>query len=295
MKEKGQSLLELILAVGIFTIIISGLAYLVFDSYFSGLLAEKITKADFLAQEGLEAVRSIRDNNFDDLTAGFHGLAISAGHWVFQGNEEDIDLQLKNGKRTIEIEDIGQYRKKITSTVNWRFSEAITKEIKLLTYFTNWQKVEIPSLIEIRKPTAQTDFSRNTTNGVMAYDYPDGTTSAVTRYDVSDDPSIVFHTWQLPTKTYASLVLKYRYQADATADDRYAVAYSVSGCAGLFIDLISLTSSEAGDTTVSADLSSSQDLSQLCLKIYTQRTRGRDRPTPYIYTRDIWTEGSYTP
>lgn len=295
MQEKGQSLLELILAVGIFTIIISGLAYLMLDSYFSGRLAEEITKADFLAQEGLEAVGSIRDNNFDDLTAGLHGLIISAGHWIFQGSEEDIDWQLKNGKRTIGIENIGQDRKKITSRINWQFSEGRIEEVKLVTYFTNWQKVEIPSLVEIRKPTAYTDSSGNTTNDVRAYDYPDGTTFAATRYDVSANPSIVFRTWQLPTKTYTSLILKYRYHADAASNDKYAVAYSVTGCAGPFIDLISLTSIGAGDTTVSVNLSSGQNLSQLCLKIYTQRVGGRDRPTPYIYTRDIWTEGSYRP
>jgi len=285
---KGQSLIELIIAIGIFVFVISALVFLVLDSYISGRLAAEITKADFLAQEGLEAARSIRDNNWSDLTSGAHGLVISEGHWIFQGASEDISDQLNNGSRIIEI-DMDQNRKKVTSRVNWQFSQR-TEEVSLVSYLTNWQ---IISQVEIRKPTRHTDYAGRTTNDAWAYDYPDGSTWASTRYDITRNPSITFYNWQLPTKIYTSLVLKYRYHAQGAINDTYAVAYSITGCAGTFTDLISPTSASAPDTTVSANLPIDQDLSQICLKIYSRRVGTSDFRR--LYTRDIWIEGSYLP
>lgn len=283
---KGQSLIELIIAIGIFLIAIVGLVFLVLDSYISGRLASEITVANFLAEEGLEATRAIRDNAWNDLVPGNSGLVISGNNWVFQGTSEDINDQLRGGTRTIEVEDVSFDRKKVTSRVAWKFTEERIQEVKLITYLTNWQKG-----IEIRKPTAHTDFAGRTTNDAWAYDYPDGTTFASTRYDFTANPSITFHTWENSTKVYNSLVLKYRYHAEAGIDDRYAVGYSTTGCTGTFTDLISQTSAGAPDTTISVNLSTGQTLSQLCLKIYSQRVGGADARR--VYTRDIWTEGSH--
>ena len=284
--SKGQSLVELVVAIGIFVTVIAGLIFFVFDSFFAGRLSYDLIKANLLAEEGIEAARSIRDNKFSNLIAGNHGLAISGGHWIFQGNEEDLSSQLNNGKRVVLIEDIDSNRKKITSNVSWSFTENRPEEIKLVSYLTNWQKG-----IEIRKPTTRTDSSSQTTNDSRAYDYPDGTTFASTRYNYTANPSITFYTWQAPTASYTSLVLKYRYHADGGTNSRYAVAYSLNGCTGTFTDLIPLTSSAAPDSTVSVNLPPTQNLSLLCLKIYTQRMSGGSNV--YLYTRDIWTEGTY--
>ncbi|KPJ57114.1 hypothetical protein AMJ49_02325 [Parcubacteria bacterium DG_74_2] len=286
--EKGESLIELLIAVGIFLISISISIFFLLDSYISGRLASEITIANFLAEEGMEAVKSIRDNNWLDLLTGNHGLTISENHWIFQGPEEDLSDQLQKGKRVIGIEDIDSDRKKITSRVIWQFTEERTEEVRLVSYLTNWQKI---SPIEIRKPTAHTDPAQKTISPENAYDYPDGNTFSTTRYDISRDPSIILHNWETSTKTYTSLVLKYRYQADEATDDRYAISYSTTGCNGEFTDLISLTSTAAPDTILSTELSSTQDLIQLCLKIYTEKIRAADKKN--LYTKDVWTEGTY--
>lgn len=289
MLEKGQSLLELILAMGIFVTVIAGLSFFVLDSYITGRLSYEISKADFLAQEGLEAARSIRDNNFNDLVAGSHGLTITLGRWTFQGTQEDVSSQLTQGIRQIQIENIDSDTRRVTSSVAWLFSEGRNQEVELVSYLTNWQKT---SGVEIRKPTVHNDPSpRRTTNAGNAYDYPDGTTFATTNYGVNKNPSITFYNWQLPTQAYNSLVLNYRYHAGQAANDRYAIAYSTTGCAGTFTNLISPTSSGAPDTTVSVILDASQNLSLLCLKIYSTRTGSSDNAN--LYTRDIWTEGSF--
>ena len=284
--NRGQSLLELIIAIGIFVITVSGLVFFILNNYVSGRLISEITIANFLAEEGLEATKSIKDNNWSDLVEGNHGLAIFGNHWFFQGTSEDISGQLREGTRVIAIEEIGVDRKKIISGVNWQFNEGRTEEVKLVTYLTNWQKG-----IEIRKPTNHADFSGRTSQDARAYDYPNGTTYAATRYDFTANPSITFHTWENSTRTYNSLVLKYRYHAKAGINDRYAVAYSTTGCTGTFTDLITPTSAGAPDSTISVSLSPKQNLTQLCLKIYSQRVGGAD--VRRIYTRDIWTEGTY--
>ncbi len=136
--ENGQSLIELVVAIGIFVIVVSSLAFLVLNSYTAGYLAFEITQANSLAEEGLEAARSIRDNNWPDLINGDYGLAIVGGNWQFSGISETIDGKFT---RIITLEEIDQDRKKVTSQVTWQFNEARPQEIKLITYLTNWQKI----------------------------------------------------------------------------------------------------------------------------------------------------------
>jgi len=144
--EKGQSLIELLVAIGIFVITVSALAFFILDSYVSGRLAEEITKANFLAEEGIEATRSIRDNNWDDLISADHGLVISLeGHWVFEDSYDTTD----KFTRVISIEDIGIDRKKITSRVTWQFTQARPQEVRLVTYLTNWAKLMPPYLAQL--------------------------------------------------------------------------------------------------------------------------------------------------
>ncbi len=139
--RKGQSLLELIIAIGIFAIVVSVLAFFILNGYVSGRLAKEISEANFLAEEGVEAARSIRDNSWDELSPGPHGLAISGNNWIFQGAQEDISGQLRGGVRKITIEDINSDAKKVTSQVTWQFTEDRFQQIKLITYLTNWQKI----------------------------------------------------------------------------------------------------------------------------------------------------------
>jgi len=143
MQKRGQSLIELIIAIGIFATIISSLAFFILESYISGKLAKEITIANFLAQEGLEAVRSIRDYSWTELISGSYGLAISGGHWILQGNQEDVGDELKGGARQILIEDLDANRKKIISKINWQLDGGKNEEVKLVTYLTNWQKVSV--------------------------------------------------------------------------------------------------------------------------------------------------------
>ncbi|MBW6441226.1 hypothetical protein K0B03_04360, partial [Patescibacteria group bacterium] len=59
-------------------------------------------------------------------------------------------------------------------------------------------------------------------------------------------------------------------------------------------NIVSPTSAGAPDTTSAPiSLGASPNLSQLCIKIYTSKSKGADGSNVYI--RDIWVEGTYTP
>ncbi len=151
--RKGQSLIELLIAIGIFIIVVSGLSFFILDSYVSGRLAREITIANFLAEEGIEAAISIRDNSWDDFVAtGTYGLVISGNNWIFQGTEEDVNALLNSGIRKIIVEDLSPSdpdRRKITSHVTWEFTSARIQEVRLVTYLTNWAKPLLPYLAQL--------------------------------------------------------------------------------------------------------------------------------------------------
>lgn len=142
-RARGQSILELLIAAGIFAVLLSVVSVTLIDGYVSTLAAEQNSTALPLAEEGLEAARSIRDSNWDDLVIGNHGLAVSSSRWIFQGTEEDLSAKLNQGKRIVIVEDAGADRKLVRSRVLWRTGSR-DNQIELVTYLHNWQKETLP-------------------------------------------------------------------------------------------------------------------------------------------------------
>jgi len=147
-KKQGQSLIELLVAMGIFVLFASAVGFLVIDSYIAHRAGKEETIAVFLAQEGLEAARSIRDNDWSDLVDGNHGISVSGGQWIFQGSEDDLSGILKNGKRKVIVSTIDSDRKRVESQVLWDFSWTRSRMINLVTYLTNWQKSSLTVFLE---------------------------------------------------------------------------------------------------------------------------------------------------
>lgn len=139
--QRGQSLIELLIAMAIFVLVSSAVLFVILDVYLTDRAARERTRAVFLAKEGMEAARSIRDNNWDDLTQGDHGLAIMGNRWVFLGSQEDLSAILRQGTRKVTVEEIDTDRKKITSQVSWQLTDVRPQQVLLVTFLTNWAKV----------------------------------------------------------------------------------------------------------------------------------------------------------
>lgn len=131
----GFSLVEVLLAVSVFSLIVTGLAGSVIYGQQSTALAGQRVRANFLAEEGLEATRNTRDENYTNLSNGTYGLVISSNQWVFSGSQDTTDIFT----RQITITDAGTNRKQVTSTVTWQQNPQRTGSVSLVTYLTNWK------------------------------------------------------------------------------------------------------------------------------------------------------------
>lgn len=136
--QSGQSLIEVLIALSIFVVGIATIGFLVLDANVSSRQGVERTQAILLAKEGLEAARSIRDADFDNLTAGGHGIALSGNKWIFSGTSDTQD----QFTRTITITDVDVDTKKIDGVVTWQFTEARQNSVTLTDYLTDWNQTQ---------------------------------------------------------------------------------------------------------------------------------------------------------
>jgi len=138
-KNSGFSLLELVLAIAIFSLGSIAMATLIIDSNLSTKTAIERTEAIFYAKEGLEAVRSIRDHAWADLTDDNHGLNFEAeGSWRFNGGAYDLISDDKY-TRVIAISDLTADTKQIISTITWDITPSREASVSLTTILGNWR------------------------------------------------------------------------------------------------------------------------------------------------------------
>ncbi len=88
----GFTLVELSLAIAIFATIASGVAVPIIGSHLSSLGDRQTFKANTMLTETWEAIRSIRNRDWANLSDGDHGLSFGGGQWVLSGNSD-----LQNG------------------------------------------------------------------------------------------------------------------------------------------------------------------------------------------------------
>jgi type II secretory pathway pseudopilin PulG len=132
--QKGVSIIEILLAISIFALLITVFVGAFLFGQDSSLLSGKINRGLFLAEQGLEAVRNIRDESFSNLIDGIHGLNISDNQWVFSGSQDTTDIF----NRYIDISSIDSETKQVIANVSWQQNSQRPANISLLTHFTNW-------------------------------------------------------------------------------------------------------------------------------------------------------------
>lgn len=151
--KKGIGLIEVLVAVFIFTIILSSLI-LVSNMYLSGAGDNlKITQAAYLAEEGVEAVKTIRDNSWTNIsnitTDQSYYLYFNVASSTWQATTTKIytdsflrsfvlDNVLRNSS-TKDISDSGTVdpkTKELTVFVSW-YGKTGTTTKSLETYITD--------------------------------------------------------------------------------------------------------------------------------------------------------------
>ena len=178
MNNKGQSLLEVIVAMAIFALISAAMITLSLGGFTALEQGGEHTEAKALAQEGIEAVRAIRDSAWNELIYTTSSVSVSSTQWVFDG--EDSIETIGQYTRTISFSDVcrdvsddiavcpGDYTdihsKKVSSVVTWEVRPGVSNSVQQFGYLTNWDTKLWP----------QTDWSGGSGQSIW---------SSITRYD----------------------------------------------------------------------------------------------------------------
>jgi len=149
--KKGFSVMEIILAAAIFCIFSSAAISFLFLTLKTETQSEQAQTALQYAEEGIEAVRAIRDDSFDRLsdTEG-SGLVFSDDKWDFGGDYDEFGIF----KRTIAINEAKRdgdnniiseggeddpNMKKIVSSVSWTSPSGGNVSVEITAYLSRWK------------------------------------------------------------------------------------------------------------------------------------------------------------
>lgn len=142
--KKGQSLIEVLVALAIFAMTVSAIFFLFVGGQSLSVDSEAHQSAIEYAAEGLEGVRTIRDREWAELADGVHGMAYDEidAQWEF-ASTSDIRATFT---RTVTIVSIDDNTKEITSTINWAVDEDRPQTLSLVEQMTNWENARTPGL-----------------------------------------------------------------------------------------------------------------------------------------------------
>jgi prepilin-type N-terminal cleavage/methylation domain-containing protein len=146
--NSGFSLVELVVALAVFAILAAGVFYVVTNSYtnFYGA-GDKQALAEY-AQEGVEAVRAIRSNSWQNIEDGIGSNGLTKGSnglWTFSGSSDTQGaltrvVAIANASRDVNwnIVDAGGTEDPSTKKVTVTVSADGVGDYVLYTYLTDW-------------------------------------------------------------------------------------------------------------------------------------------------------------
>lgn len=134
--SSGYSLVEIILATAVFALLVTTFVGVVVYGVESSAIAGKRSRAAFVGEELVEAVRNLRDASYANLVPGTYGLAITGNQWGFAGSSDTVDAFT----RSITLTSVDTRRLSATTTVTWEQTAQRSASFYIETYFTNWQR-----------------------------------------------------------------------------------------------------------------------------------------------------------
>ncbi len=137
--SRGFSPVEVLLAATVFGFLVVALIGAIIYGRESTAGSGDRARAVFLADEGLQAVRNIRDASFANLSDGTYGLAQTSNQWALSGTSDSSGLYT----RQVTVSSAGIDRKNVTVTVSWP-SGSGTSQVSVNGRFSNWLATIIP-------------------------------------------------------------------------------------------------------------------------------------------------------
>lgn len=111
----GFSLIEIIISSALILLLATLFTNAILAGEEGAVTSGTRTRANLIAEEGLEATRNMRDDSFLNLVNGTYGVAPQLGTWVLGGPSTVVDIFT----RTVAIQTIDATTKQVTSTVTW--------------------------------------------------------------------------------------------------------------------------------------------------------------------------------
>ncbi len=151
MKRKlGFSVVEVTLAVALFAIFGVGVVVAVISNLSLNQSGQEQTIASQYASEGVEAIRSIKNQNFSALTNGNWGIVQSGGVWTLSGANNTWDkytrvINISSVQRDVSGNIVASGgtvdpdTKKVTVTVSWNVNPVRPVSSVTSSYVTNWK------------------------------------------------------------------------------------------------------------------------------------------------------------
>ena len=174
-EERGQSLLEVIVALAFFGLIAATITSMVLGGNAGTAQGGRQTEAIALAQEGIEAVRSIRDRAWNEGKYNQSAVSTSSTEWYFDG--EGTTQTIGDYTRVINFSAVCRdaldniancpatytdaHTKKVTVTVSWVTTTGVTDSVQKIAYLTNWHTYVWPEDVKA-------DFDDGTFSNTLA-------------------------------------------------------------------------------------------------------------------------------
>lgn len=177
--RRGQSAIEVLIALALLGIFATASAVLLSTAVFEGRVAGMRARANALAQEGFEAARQVRDQEFGLLTPGAHGLALSYGIWSFSGAEDVTDDTFH---RVVTVADAGTGMKDVTVAVSWTPVSGRPLSVSGVTRLTDWRLPPTPTGSNCYDTLATGDWTHPVTLGSADLGPGNQGTDVVVRY-----------------------------------------------------------------------------------------------------------------
>jgi hypothetical protein len=135
-KQHGQSMVEILIAIGVMTIGITA-SISILTIVERGMLQTSLEmQAVFYAEEGVQAVISISDRSGTAVAVGTHGLTVQASpaEWIFSGTSDT-----QNGMtRVVTVSAYDADTKKVDVLVTWKPAPNRTATVDEQVLVTDW-------------------------------------------------------------------------------------------------------------------------------------------------------------
>ncbi len=135
--KQGFLLVEIILTSSLFVLFLTAFAGVFYYGLESSTVAGDRGRAVIFAEEGQEAIRSIKNANFSNLVDGTYGLAYSNNVWGFSGTQDVSGIYT----RQVVITSAGVDRKTVTVNVSWQQTPSRMGSISVSSRYTNWKTI----------------------------------------------------------------------------------------------------------------------------------------------------------